>query len=200
IIVKNGKYYACFSCEVEKQPLSQSDEQVGVDLGLLHLAVTSSGETFEVPKHLRKNEKRLKELQRSVSRKKRRSMRRKKAVRILARLHEKVANQRKDHAHKVARQLVNRYGLIAFENLNVQGMVKNHHLAKSIADAGWHQLVQFTTYKAESAGRVVVQVDPRHTSQLCSHCGEIVKKGLSVRMHQCHHCGYVADRDENAAR
>lgn len=94
---------------------------------------------------------------------------------------------------------MNRYGLIAFEKLNVQGMVKNHHLAKSISDAGWSQLVQFTLHKAESAGRVIVQVDPRNTSQICSNCGELVKKALSVRVHRCT-CGYVEDRDVNAAR
>ena len=200
ITVKNGKYYACFSCEVVQQTLSPSSEQIGVDLGLKHLAITSEGETFEAPKKLRKNEKQLKQLQRAVSRKKKGSTRRKKAVRVLAKLHERVANQRQDHAHKISRKLVNRYGLIAFESLNVQGMIKNHHLAKSIADAGWNQLVQFTTYKAESAGRVVVRVDPRNTSQLCSNCGEIVKKALSVRVHNCDKCGYIADRDENAAR
>lgn len=200
ITVKNGKYYACFSCEVDQQPLPPSTEKIGVDLGLLHLAVTSEGETFEAPKNLRKNEKHLKQLGRSVSRKKKGSNRRKKSICVLAKLHERVANQRKDHAHKVSRQLVNRYGLIAFENLNVQGMIKNHHLAKSIADAGWNQLVQFTTYKAESAGRRIVQVDPRNTSQLCSNCGTKVKKALSVRMHRCEQCGYIADRDENAAR
>ncbi|MEF3313128.1 RNA-guided endonuclease TnpB family protein [Paenibacillus sp. GYB004] len=200
ITVKNGKYYACFSCEMEGRLLPSSTDQVGVDLGLKYLAVTSKGETYEAPKQLRHNEQKLKQLQRSVSRKQRGSNRRKKSVQVLAKLHEKVANSRKDHAHKVSKELVNRYGLIAFENLNIQGLVKNHHLAKSIADAGWSQLVQFTTYKAESAGRVVVQVDPRNTSQQCSRCGEIVKKALSVRIHRCDHCGYTADRDENAAK
>ncbi|MEV2908668.1 transposase [Paenibacillus larvae] len=200
ITVKNRKYYACFSCEVDPQQLPVSDKKVGIDLGLLHLAVTSDGTMFEAPKQLRRNESRLKQLQRAVTRKKRGSNHRKRAVHILAKLHEKVANQRKDHAHKVSRQLVNRYGFIAFEHLNVQGMVKNRHLSKSIADAGWSQLVQFTKYKAESAGRVVVQVDPSHTSQLCSNCGLTVKKTLTVRVHRCDHCGYTADRDENAAR
>lgn len=92
------------------------------------------------------------------------------------------------------------YGLIAFENLNVQGMVKNHHLAKSIVDASWTQLVQHTTYKAEEAGRRVVLVDPKNTSQLCSNCEEIVPKRLSERIHRCNYCGYVQDRDINAAR
>jgi len=200
IIQKNSKCYVCLSCEVDSVPLPDSAERVGVDLGVKTLAVTSDGEYFESPTYLRKSEKRLKRLQRSVSRKKKGSSRRKKAVCVLARLHERVANQRKDYAHKVSRRLVNRYGLIAFEELNVIGMIKNHKLAKSIADSGWSQLVTFTTYKAESAGRVVKQVDPRHTTQLCSNCSEIVKKALSVRVHRCETCGFVADRDENAAK
>ncbi|WP_281889690.1 transposase [Paenibacillus sp. YYML68] len=199
VIQKNGKYYACLSVEVERQQLPHCSEQIGVDLGLKHLAITSEGETFDAPKYLRKSEKRLKRAQRSVSRKKRGSNRRKKAVRELARLHEHVANQRKDYAHKLSRNLVSRFGLIAFEDLNTVGMVKNHNLAKSIVDAGWHQLVQFTKYKAESAGRVVKQVDPRNTSQICSNCGEVVKKELKERTHHCPHCGFVADRDVNAA-
>lgn len=199
IIQKNGKYYVCLSAEVTGQQLPDCQEQVGVDLGLRHLAITSDGEMFDTPKYLRKSEKRLKRMQRTVSRKKRRSNRRKKAVRILARIHEHVANQRKDYAHKLSRGLVNRYGLIAFEDLNTLGMVKNHHLAKSIADAGWYQLVQFTKYKAESAGRIVKQVDPLNTSQHCSHCGEIVQKELKEHIHSCGHCGFVADRDVNAA-
>ena len=84
--------------------------------------------------------------------------------------------------------------------MNVQGMVKNHHLAKSIVDASWNQLVQYTTYKAEEAGRRVVFVDPKNTSQLCSNCGEIVPKKLTERVHRCDHCGYVQDRDVNAAQ
>lgn len=199
IIQKNGKYYACLSAEVESKPLPQCKDAVGVDLGIKTLAVTSDGEYFESPKYLRKSEKHLNRLQRSVSRKKKGSNRRKKAVHALARLHERVTNQRKDYAHKVSRKLVNRYGLIVFEDLKVIGMTKNHNLAKSIADSGWSQLVAFTTYKAESAGRVVKQVDPCNTSQLCSNCGEIVKKKLNDRQHRCPYCGFVADRDENAA-
>lgn len=199
IRVKNGKYYACFSCEVEEQRLLASEKQIGIDLGVSQLAVTSDGEGIESPKFLRKSEERLKRKQRVVSKKKRGSNRRRKAVGELARLHEKVANQRKDYAHKESRKLVNAYGLIAFEDLNIQGMVKNHHLAKSITDSGWNQLVQFVTYKAESAGRQVVRVNPYNTSQKCSNCGEIVKKSLSVRIHQCPTCGYRADRDKNAA-
>ncbi|MCY9665850.1 transposase [Paenibacillus alginolyticus] len=198
IIVKNDNYYACFSCEVESQRLPVSEKQIGIDLGVSQLAVTSDGDRIESPKFLRKSEDKLKRKQRAVSKKKHGSNRRRKAVRELAKLHEKVANQRRDYAHKESRKLVNEYGLIAFEDLNIQRMVKNHRLAKSIVDAGWSGLVQFVTYKAESAGRQVVQVNPYNTSQQCSNCGEIVKKSLAVRVHQCS-CGYVADRDENAA-
>ena len=200
VILKNGKYYACLSCEMESNSLRKTEKTVGIDLGVKHLAITSDGTFFEHPKFLRESERKLHRKQRSVSHKKKGSVRRCKAVRELARLHERIANQRKDYAHKVSRQLVSQYGLIAFENLNVQGMVKNHHLAKSIVDASWNQLIQYTTYKAEEAGRRVVLVDPKNTSQLCSNCGEIVPKKLSERMHQCDHCGYVQDRDINAAQ
>ncbi len=151
------------------------------------------------PKHLRNSEVKLKQQQKKVSRKQRGSNRLHKAVKVLARQHERVANRRKDYAHKVSRTIVNSYDFIAFEDLNVQGMVRNHHLAKSIADAGWHGLVQFVTNKAESAGRQVVRVDPRHTSQICSTCTIIVKKTLAERVHRCPHCGTTLDRDVNAA-
>lgn len=199
VIVKNGKYYACLSCEVNEQQLPVCEDAVGIDLGVKHLAITSDGEIHNSPKFLREAERKLKRKQRSVSRKKKGSKRRRKAVHDLAKQHEHVANHRKDYAHKVSRQLVNQYGLIAFENLNVQGMVKNHNLAKSIVDAGWSQFVQYTTYKAESAGRRVVLVNPYNTSQMCSNCGSIVKKKLSERVHRCS-CGYIEDRDINAAK
>jgi IS605 OrfB family transposase len=144
--------------------------------------------------------KQLKKLQRIVSRRKKGSSRRKKAVTLLAKKHESIAIQRKNNAHQVSRQLVNHYDLIAFEDLKITNMVKNHHLAKSIVDAGWNQLVQFTTYKAESAGKRVVLVDPRNTSQQCSNCDERVKKTLAVRTHRCPSCGFECDRDVNTAK
>lgn len=199
ILVKNDRYYACLSSEVKTNPLPASGKKIGIDLGVKYLAITSDGQFFESPNYLRKSEQKLKRLQRAVSKKQRGSNRRRKAIQLLSRLHERVANQRKDYAHKISRQLVNQYQLIALEDLNVQGMVKNHNLAKSIVDAGWNQLVQFVTYKAESAGRQVVQVNPFNTSQQCSACGEIVKKTLTERLHRCS-CGYVNDRDVNAAR
>lgn len=198
IIRKNDRYYACFSCEVETV-VHSTGNKVGIDLGIKHLAITSDGEFFEHPKYLRKSERKLRRLQRMVSRRKKGSNRRRKTVVLLSRLHEYIANQRKDASHKISRYLVNHYDLIAFEDLNIKGLVKNHNLAKSIVDAGWSQLVQFTTYKAEYAGKQVIQVDPYHTSQTCSECGQIVKKTLKDRTHQCS-CGYVEDRDVNAAR
>ena len=200
VIAKNGKYYVAFSCEIEEiTPILTDKPPVGIDLGLKYLAITSDGEFFETPKHLRKSERKLKYLQRQVSRRKRGSKRRKKAVRQLAKLHEHIANQRSDNAHKVSRKLVTRYGLVAFEDLKILNMTQNHHLAKSIADAGWNTLVQFTTYKAESAGGRVVLVNPYNTTQECSHCHALVHKELQDRIHECPHCGYVQDRDINAA-
>ncbi|MCI0184538.1 hypothetical protein MM817_02835 [Acidibacillus sp. S0AB] len=125
--------------------MPESNATVGIDLGVKHLAITSDEDFYEQPKFLRESERTLHRKQRSVSRKKKGSIRRRKAVRELARLHEHIANQSRDYAHKVSKKLVRGYGLIAFEHLNVQGMVKNHHFAKSIVDASWHQLVQYTT-------------------------------------------------------
>ena len=202
IFAKNGHYYAVFSCKVEAVSMPPSQAMMGGDLGIKHLLVMSDGECFDHPQSLRKTERKLKRWQRAVSRKKG-SRQRKKAVRRLAKAHEQVANQRRDTVHKIARHLVNTYGLIAFEDLNAQGLLKNHHLAKSIADAGWHQLVQATTYKAERAGRRVVLVDPRFTSQDCSspHC--TYRKAdltLADRTWQCPQCGAWHDRDRNAAQ
>src|SRR5665647_1411643 len=112
---------------------------------------------------------------------------------------ERIANRRKDFAHQLSRAWVDRFGQIAFEKLNGKNMLQDHRLAKSISDAAWNQLIQYTTYKAENAGRVVVLVDPRNTSKQCSGCGTMVEKSLAVRVHACPVCGLVMDRDENAA-
>lgn len=199
---KNGKYYVSLSCEVNvlsKQPTFDMKKAVGIDLGISHLAITSDKDFHENHKFLQKSERQLKKLQRTVSRRKKGSQRRKKAVRLLAKKHEQIANQRKDNAHNVSRKLVEKYDFIAFEDLNIQGMVKNERFAKGIADSAWRQLIQFTTYKAEYAGKRVVFVNPYNTTQMCSSCGTIVKKTVEVRIHRCP-CGYVEDRDVNAAK
>ncbi len=197
---KAGKYYICFSIEYVSNPLPKTGAVVGIDMGISNLVTTSDNEFFEPPKHYRKSEKKLRRVQRSVSRKVKGSKSRRKAIRILQKAHEHIANQRRDTAHKIARKLISEYDIIVVENLNTNGMVKNHHLAKSIMDASWNIFILILIAKAEEAGRQVIKIDPRYTSQICSGCGEIVKKDLSVRIHNCPHCGLVLDRDINAAK
>lgn len=200
IIHKNGCFFVCFSCEVQiVEQVAMKHNTVGVDLGVKHLAITSDGVFHEHPKHLQCLERKLKKRQRDLSKKKRGSTRRKKAVLQLAKLHEKIANKRKDTAHKISRKLVGSYDLIVFENLDIQRMVKNYRYAKNIADSSWRQLIDYTTYKAENAGKEVRLVNPYNTSQQCSNCHEIVPKTIRDRVHRCN-CGYTEDRDINAAR
>jgi len=191
-------WFACFSCEVEANPLPSTGKIVGVDVGLENFAITSDGEFFPPIKDLRKSEWKIKRAQREVSRRKKGSKRRKKSVWRLKRAHLRVANKRRDTHHKVARKLVDKYDTIAIENLSIDNMIKNHHLAKSISDAGWSSFSLILMSKAEEAGRQVVKVDPKFTSQVCSGCGAIVKKELSERWHSCE-CGCELHRDVNAA-
>ena len=214
------QWYAIFSCEVEEEPLPPSDEAVGIDLGLLHFATLSTGETIENPHHYRRSLKRVKRLQQGKDRKQRGSHRRKRAAIALTIAHRKVRNQRKDFHHKTARSLVNRFGVLVFEDLQIlnlsaapdpkpdpeqegaylpNGAAAKAGLNQSILDAGWGQFQQFCIAKAESAGRRVLLVDPRMTSQRCSQCGAIVKKALTERWHSCS-CGCELDRDHNAAK
>lgn len=196
---KAGRYYVCLSVEYEPQPLEPTGTAVGLDMGISNLVTTSDGEFFPPPKYLRQSEQKLRKQQRKIARRAKSSKRRHKAVTNLQRTHEHIANQRKDTAHKIARPLVNNYDLIGVENLNIRGLLKNNHLAKSIADAAWNTFIVILTGKAEEAGRKVIKVDPKYTSQDCSRCGNRVKKDLSVRTHDCPCCGLVLDRDVNAA-
>jgi putative transposase len=193
-------WYAIFNCEVEPRILPASSLPVGVDLGLEFFATTSDGETFPCPKYLKKAEKTIQRLHKKTDRRKKDSNRRKKAVSQLARAYLHVVDQRKDTAHKVARSLVDRYGVIAVENLNIEAMKRNRCLAGAISDAGWSVFTKILSSKAEEAGRQVVKVDPRNTSQICSQCGSLVRKPLSQRWHSCPHCGLELHRDVNAAR
>ena len=118
---------------------------------------------------------------------------------VVERVHERIANKRYEFAHQISNQLVKKHSLIAFEDLNIKGMTHNHHLAKSIHDVAWNMLVTLTSYKAVSAGSMVVLVDPRNTSKMCSRCGILVEKSLSDRFHNCPQCGLSMDRDWNAA-
>lgn len=195
------QWYVSFSVEMDpKPPLEPTGLSVGVDVGLKSLITLSNGEQVEPPKFLRQSEVKLVKAQRDLSRKKKGSSNRNKQRIEVAKIHRHIRNQRKDFAHKVSKTLVDTYDVIVFEKLQIQNMVKNHHLAKSILDAGWYQLIQFTSYKAEWAGRIVKQVDPRKTSMECCICGHIQKMPLSERTYNCPECGNVMDRDHNAAK
>ena len=194
-----GKWYLVVSCDLGVSPEPRTGDSTGIDVGLKSFLTTANGEKVDNPRHHKVALRKLRRSQRSVSRKtNKKSNRRRKAVRILQAQHAKVKNQRKDFHHKTARILVNRYAVIAAEKLNIRGMLRNHRLARSIADAGWYSFLQILGSKAESAGSQVILVDPKYTSQECSECGERVRKSLAVRIHRCP-CGCVLDRDHNAA-
>jgi putative transposase len=181
------------------QPLPLTGEETGIDVGLESFLTRADGERVANPRHYRKAEKALKRAQRRVSRRKKGSHRRRKAVKLLAKKHLKVRRQRLDHHHKTALALVQRYDTVYYEALQVANLVQNHHLAKSISDAGWSQFCTILTFKAENAGKRAVAVPPAYTSQVCSGCGVVVAKGLSVRWHACPDCGTSLHRDHNAA-
>ncbi|MDR3584703.1 MAG: transposase [Desulfosporosinus sp.] len=200
VVRKNGRYYVCFSCEVENQTVPLTYRDAGIDMGIKEFCITSDGELIPNPKNYRQVEDKLKNQQRAVSRKKKGSHRRKKAVRELAGTHEHILNQRKDNAYKVAKNLLEKYDTIVREDLQIANMIKNHKLAKSISDAGWGLFFNILDAKAkQTLGKRVIAVDPKYTSQVCSGCGQFVKKELSVRVHHCSGCGLTIDRDINAA-
>jgi len=169
-------------------------------LGIEAFATLANGARIFSPGWYRQAERALKTAQRCVARRKKGSHRRRKAVVLLAKAHQKVRRQRQDFHHKTALALVRANDVIYHEDLQVRNMVKNHHLAKSISDAGWSQFLAILSHKAACAGRSVVAVNPAFTSQTCSGCGVLVAKGLSVRWHACPECGTSLHRDHNAAR
>ena len=171
-------------------------------MGIESFATLSDDEAapIENPRYFRSAEKELKKAHRRVSRRVRGSKGRKKAVRLLAKRHLKVKRQRRDFHFKEAGKLVRQYQSIKVEDLNIQGMVKNHHLAKSISDAGWGQFMAIVIIKAEEAGRTVIKVNPSYTSQDCSRCGHRNQMTLAMRIYQCSKCGLVIHRDRNGAK
>lgn len=226
IRVQAGKWFACVVCEVEYEPPPPSAEQAGIDVGLKHFAATSNGEFVANPRFFRTDGKALAKAQRKVERlKAARTQQRKtslrKARRVVSRIHGRIRNRRHDFVHQLSRKLVDRYGLIAVEALSVGNMVRRpapksdpenegqflpngasakSGLNKSIIDAAWSMFRIVLTYKAESAGREVVNICPAYTPQDCSACGHRAKKTLSQRVHVCSCCGLVLQRDVNAAK
>jgi len=192
-----GKWHAVFAVSCACSPMPHSDEATGIDVGLHSYATLSDGTEIENPRFLRKSEARLRRAARKVARRRRRSMRRSKAAALLHKVHERVRNQREDFAHKLSRTLVSHFGVIAVEDLNVKGLAAGM-LAKSVNDAGWASFVAKLAYKAEEAGRVLLKVDPRGTSQRCV-CGAPNPKELSQRWHHCRSCGLSVSRDHASA-
>jgi putative transposase len=195
-----GKWFVCFACEYEPEPLPASDLSVGIDLGIRSFAALSDGTFVENPKFFRVDEKALAKAGRKQAKTAKGSRERRKANKVLSRIHERIRNRRHNFIHQESRKIVNKFGLIAVEKLNVRGMVRNHCLAKSISDAAWSMFLSVTESKAESAvTREFKEPNHRGTSQECSGCGDIVKKSLAVRVHYCPGCGLRLDRDTNAA-
>lgn len=192
-------YYVQFLLRTEnKVDLRPTGKTIGLDVGLKEFYTDSNGFVESNPKFYRLGEKRLKFRQRRVSRKTKGSANRKKAINKLGRVHLKISRQREEHAKKVARCVIQSNDLVAYENLRIKNLVKNHCLAKSINDAGWYQFRRWLEYFGIKFGRITVAVNPAYTSQDCSSCGMTVKKSLSNRTHVCE-CGCVLDRDHNAA-
>ena len=198
---QNEHWYVCFSVEASAHTLPESTEMVGIDLNLENFATLEEGnleeKRIENPRFYQQAQKKLRRAQRRVARRKKRSNRRRKAVILLRKIHQHIFNQRLDHQHKLARMLVNQYGFIAVEDLNVKGLAGGM-LSKHVHDASWASFIAKLAYKAEEAGRQLVKIDPRGTSQRCP-CGAKVPKKLSDREHVCTACGLITTRDHASA-
>ena len=187
-----GKWYVYFSCEVERPKLfPNTGKIVGIDLGLITYIQCSDGTKIDKPRFFKEEQKALVKIQQKVQSKK--------SKHTEALIHERIKNKREDFCHKASKKLVDKYDFIAHEDLSVKNLLEKKENSKNISDAAWSTLIQFMTAKAESAGRVIVTVDPRGTSQRCSRCGADVPKTLEIRTHHCPHCGFKTSRDLNSA-
>ena len=197
---KARQWFAIFIYEVDiPKTKSPSPKKVGIDVGIENFATTSDNIFVKNPQHLIKAEVRLKLLEKRLNHKKKGSKNRRKAKHIFAKQHLKVSNQRLDFLHKLSHSLIENYGFIAVENLNIKSMIHNNHLAKYINDASWGNFIRMLEYKAVTSGSTLVKVNPRNTSKTCSNCGAIADMPLSKREYRCNVCGFVCHRDLNAA-
>ncbi len=200
VVRRADGYYVQFCLSQDRiEKRKPTGKTIGLDVGLTHFYTDSDGNTVENPRHLRKSEKALKRLNKRLSRTSKGSKNRESARNRLSRKHLKVSRQRKDFAVKLARCVIQSNDLVAYEDLQVRNMVRNRKLAKSISDAAWSAFRQWLEYFGKVFGVVTVAVPPHYTSADCSNCGKSVKKSLSQRTHKCSHCGFVLDRDWNAA-
>ncbi|MEB3281889.1 MAG: transposase [Lyngbya sp.] len=200
VIRRHDGYYAQFLIDHEREEKKKlTGKQTGLDVGLNYFYTDCSGNQIDNPRFLRKDERKIKKLQRRLSRTQKGSQNCKKARNRLGRAHLKVSRRRNDWVCKLAQHVIRSNDLVAIENLRIRNMVKNHHLAKSISDAAWYRFREWLEYFGRIYGVPVIAVEPKNTSQNCSRCGEKVFKTLSTRTHKCPHCGHEADRDKNAS-
>ena len=201
--VPSGKYYVSILVETEHEELPHRNQNIGLDLGIKDLCITSDGIRYENPKIIKKNERKLSKLQRQLAHKEKGSSNYRKKKKEIAICHEKITNTRKDYLHKISHEIVSENQVIVSENLQIKNMVKNHHLAKSISDVSWYELTRQLEYKSKWNGREYVRIATFYaSSQLCFACGyqNTDTKDLSVREWICPNCGIKHDRDINAAK
>jgi putative transposase len=195
---QSGKWFVCFSCDnVSEKKLPAIHKSIGIDVGCESFLTDSNGFKVENPRFLKHSEDRFKVLQQKMSKQSLKSNRRKKTKQLIARVFEKITNQRLDFHHKVAKHYVDNYYTICHEKMNAFTSFRN--LNRSMRDVAWFQFFNILHYKAEEAGREVIEVPAKDTSQRCSGCGEIVPKSLGIRVHNCPHCHTLLDRDFNSA-
>ena len=196
---KASGWYANIAVEVADTHEVAVETTIGIDVGLESFLTTSDSDKIQNPRYFRTSEQQLGKSQRILSRRERGSRRYNKQCEHVAKVYEHIANQRRDFHHKTAHRLFSQCEEVAVEDLKIGNMVQNHHLSKSISDAGWGNFRLLLQSKAANAGKQLTKVDPKYTSQKCSGCDSIVKKSLSVRVHDCPNCGLILDRDHNAA-
>lgn len=197
-----NKWYVYFSCEVERvSEFPKTGKIVGIDLGLITYIQCSDKSKIDKPRFFKEEQKNLVKAQRKFSKfpEKVWSKEKQKAKHVVARVHERIKNKREDFCHKTSKDLINKYDLIIYESLNIKNMLEERKWSKSISDASWGTLINFLTYKAGNAGKKIRTVDPRGTSQRCSQCGQIVKKDIKQRIHDCPYCGFRTSRDHNSS-
>lgn len=196
----SGDWDVSFSCEVEVHPQVPNEKAIGIDVGLKKFATLSDGEEIENPRFFKTAEKALAKAQRQCAKLTKGTPARRMKGKAIAKIHERIKNQRKDFCHKESRKIVNTYQYICIEDLSIQKMMETSSFARSITDASWNQFCRFLSYKAEEAGRKLGLVNPAYTTQDCHKCGHREPKALSERTHRCAQCGYEASRDFNAAQ